>query len=306
MDKVYDVVIVGAGPGGMSAAIYAKRAGLDTLLLERAYVSGGQIINTMEIDNYPGLPRVGGMELANKLKAHVEEVGIISVQEEVAGVSLDNELKRVLTKNHQYITRNVIIATGARHRRLGIIGEQELTGLGVSYCATCDGSFFKNKTVAVIGGGDVAVEDALYLSRMCKQVYLIHRRDMLRAAKVLQERLLSAANIMVLWNQVPEQIIGEGHVERILLRDVNIEITQEVAVDGVFVAVGMSPNSDTFKDVVELDESGYIKAGEDCRTNVAGVYVIGDVRTKELRQIITAAADGANVVTSVQGDIQLF
>jgi len=303
MDKVYDVVIVGAGPGGMSAAIYAKRAGLDTLLLEKAYVSGGQIINTMEIDNYPGLPRVGGMELANKLKAHVEEVGIISVQEEVVGVSLDNELKRVLTKNHQYITRNVIIATGARHRRLGIIGEWELTGLGVSYCATCDGAFFKNKTVAVIGGGDVAVEDALYLSRMCKQVYLIHRRDMLRATKVLQERLLSVANIMVLWNQVPEQIIGEGHVERILLRDVNIEITQEVDVDGVFVAVGMNPNSDTFKAVVELDESGYIKAGEDCRTNVAGVYAIGDVRTKELRQIITAAADGANVVTSVQGDI---
>jgi len=174
--------------------------------------------------------------------------------------------------------------------------------MGVSYCATCDGAFFKDKIVAVIGGGDVAVEDAIFLARLCKKVYVVHRRDELRAAKVLQDRLWALDNVEMLWNKVPEEIIGEGQVAKIALSDVKTQIKQEVEVDGVFVAVGMNPQTQGFADIVAVDESGYIKAGEDCRTNIAGIYVVGDVRTKALRQIITAAADGANAITSVQAD----
>ena len=302
MSIIYDVIIIGAGPGGISAAIYAKRAGLEVLLIEKAYVSGGQIINTAEVDNYPGIPGVSGMELANKFKEHAENVGVVSVRTEVVGIELENEIKKIVTNDEQYLSKNIIIATGATHRLLGIPGEMELAGMGVSYCATCDGAFFKDKTVAVIGGGDVAVEDAIFLARLCKKVYVVHRRDELRAAKVLQDRLLALENVEMLWNQIPEAIHGAGQVEKIALKDVKSHIQQEVDIDGVFVAVGMTPQTETFKDIVAFDESGYIKAGEDCRTNVVGIYAVGDVRTKALRQIITAAADGANAITSIQAD----
>ena len=302
MSVIYDVIIIGAGPGGISAAIYAKRAGFNTLLIERAYVSGGQIINTAEVDNYPGLPGVSGMELANKFKEHAESAGVVAVREEVTGIEAEEEIKKITTKDKAYLSKSIIIATGATHRLLGIPGEMELAGMGVSYCATCDGAFFKDKTVAVIGGGDVAVEDAIFLARLCKKVYVVHRRDELRAAKVLQDRLLALDNVEMLWNQIPEGIIGSGQVSKIALKDVKSQIQQEVDVDGVFVAVGMTPQTEVFKSVVAVDEGGYIKAGEDCRTNVSGIYVVGDVRTKSLRQIITAAADGANAITSVQGD----
>ena len=303
MNIIYDVIIIGAGPGGISAAIYARRAGLSSLLIEMAYVSGGQIINTAEVDNYPGIPGVSGMELANKFKEHANTMGVSSVRAEVTDIVTEDNIKKINTKDGQYEARSIIIATGATHRLLGIKGEMELAGMGVSYCATCDGAFFKDKSVAVVGGGDVAVEDAIFLARLCKKVYVVHRRDELRAAKVLQDRLLALANVEMLWNQVPEEIMGTGKVEKILLKDVKTQIKQEVDVDGVFVAVGMNPKTEAFKDMVAVDESGYIKAGEDCRTNVARVYAVGDVRTKALRQIITAAADGANAITSVQEDL---
>ena len=302
MNTIYDVIIIGAGPGGLTAAIYGMRAGLKTLLIEKAYVSGGQIINTAEVDNYPGIPGVGGMELANKFKEHAENMGVTFVRTEVMDIEVQSDIKKIITSGEIYVAKSVIIATGATHRLLGIPGEMELAGAGVSYCATCDGAFFKDKMVAVIGGGDVAVEDAIFLARLCKKVYVVHRRDELRAAKILQDRLLALDNVEMLWSQVPEAIIGDGQVEKIALKDVKTQIQQEVNVDGVFIAVGMNPQTESFKGVVALDESGYIKAGEDCRTNIDGIYVVGDVRTKVLRQIITAAADGANAITSVQDD----
>ena len=302
MNKIYDVIIIGAGPGGLNAAIYAMRAGLNALVIEKAYVSGGQIINTAEVDNYMGIPNVSGMELANKFKEHAESRGVSFVRTEVISIEGAQETKKIVTTDEVYSCKSIIIATGATHRVLGIKGEMELAGAGVSYCATCDGAFFKDKTVAVIGGGDVAVEDAIFLARLCAKVYVVHRRDELRAAKVLQDRLLALDNVTMLWNSIPEEIIGEEQVEKILLSDVKSQIKQEVDVDGVFVAVGMNPQTECFKGAVAMDESGYIQAGEDCRTNVAGIYVVGDVRTKALRQIITAAADGANAITSVQAD----
>ena len=302
MSTIYDVIIIGSGPAGLTASIYAMRAGLNSLLIEKAYISGGQIVNTAEVDNYPGIPGAGGMELANKFKEHAESMGVPSVRAEVVSIEVQQDIKRIITGDEQYEAKSVIIATGATHRLLGIPGEMELAGAGVSYCATCDGAFFRDKTVAVVGGGDVAVEDAIFLSRLCKKVYVVHRRDELRAAKVLQDRLLVLENVEMLWNQVPEEVIGEGQVEKLAVRDVKSQIQQEVDVDGVFIAVGMNPQTEIFRDVVAVDASGYIEAGEDCRTNVAGIYVAGDVRTKALRQIITAAADGANAITSVQAD----
>lgn len=300
MDKIYDVVIIGAGPAGMSAAIYAQRAGLETILIEAAYVSGGQIVNTYEVDNYPGMPGLSGMELAMKFQEHAEKTGIELVYQEVTGIGDNGSVKTVSTVERQYTTKTIIIATGARHRILGIPGEEKLTGMGVSYCATCDGAFFRDKTVAVIGGGDVAVEDAIFLARASKKVYLIHRRDELRAAKSLQEKLLSLENVEVLWSHTPQQIIGEDHVKALLIKELKSNTDQELSVDGVFVAVGILPNTELFKGIVDTDEGAYIRAGEGCKTNVPGIYAAGDLRTKALRQIITAAADGANAITSVQ------
>ena len=302
VDKLYDVIIIGAGPGGISAAIYAKRAGLESIIIEAAYVSGGQIINTSEVDNYPGIPNVSGMELANRFKEHAIACGVSFVREKVSTIVIENEVKKISTKDNQYYSKSVIIATGATHRTLGIAGEDKLVGMGVSYCATCDGAFFKDKTVAVIGGGDVAVEDAIFLNRICKQVYLVHRRDELRAAQALQEKLFACANVEVLWNQVPDEIIGESRVKQLRIKDARAPIAQEIDVDGVFVAIGMTPNTEGFRELVDVDESGYIKACEDCRTNISGIYAVGDVRTKHLRQIVTAAADGANAITSIEAD----
>lgn len=300
MQKMYDVIIIGAGPAGLSAAIYAVRARLETVLIEAAYVSGGQIVNTYEVDNYPGLPGVSGMELAQKFREHAEQVGVEFVRQEVKELTVDQEIKTVRTQESVYQAKCVIVATGAHHRLLGVEGEAELTGMGVSYCATCDGAFFKDRTVAVVGGGDVAIEDAIFLARGCKKVYVVHRRDELRAAKALQEKLFSLENVEMKWNLVPERIVGDELVKGVLVRDVKTGETGVLDVDGVFVAVGIEPNSGMFREMLEVDVGGYVVAGEDCKTSVPGVFAVGDVRTKNLRQIITAAADGANAVTSVQ------
>lgn len=300
MSTIYDVIIVGSGPAGLAAAVYGQRAGLSLLVLEEAYVSGGQVLNTYDVDNYPGMPGISGMELAEKFYEHARSMGASFMTASVRGIHEEDGLKVVETAKEKLLTRTVILATGARHRLLGVPGEEALTGMGVSYCATCDGAFFRDKTVAVVGGGDVAVEDAIFLARGCKKVYVIHRREQLRAAKILQEKLLSLDNVEMKWNCVAEEIQGDGQVSGIKVRDVKSGQNSELAVDGVFIAVGILPNTGFLGDFLQLDEGGYIVAGEDMKTSVPGVFAAGDVRTKALRQIITAAADGANAITSVE------
>ncbi len=295
----YDIIILGSGPAGLSAAIYAQRARLSTLLIEEKPLSGGQILDTYEVDNYPGLPGITGFEMGQKFRAHADRLGAEVVNAQVLSVRLDGEKKIVTTQKGVYEAKTLIIATGAKHRRLGIPGEDKLVGMGVSYCATCDGAFFKGKTVAVVGGGDVALEDAIYLARTSEKVYLIHRRDELRGAKILQEKVKEASNIEPVLDSVVTEIKGEGQVSSILLSSKNGE-SRELEVQGVFIAVGIEPNSSAVKDLVAQDAGGYIVAGEDTKTSVEGVFAAGDVRTKQLRQVLTAAADGANAVTSAE------
>ncbi len=297
---IYDVIILGSGPAGLSAAIYAQRARLNTLVIEEKPLSGGQILDTYEVDNYPGLQGIGGFELGMKFREHADTLGVTFHTAQVQKVQVAGNLKEVVTEKETFQTKSVIVATGATHRKLGVQGEEELVGAGVSYCATCDGAFFKGKTVAVVGGGDVALEDALFLARGCEKVYLIHRRDEFRGAKVLQEQVQKTENITVLWNSEVKEIQGENKVEKILLHN-NIEETDTtLEVQGIFIAVGIRPNNDAVKEVVAVDEQGYVKALEDTVTSEPGIFAAGDVRTKQLRQVITAAADGANAVTSVE------
>ena len=298
---IYDLIIIGSGPAGLAAAVYAQRARLDTLVIEKAMVSGGQVLTTYEVDNYPGYPGISGYELGMKLREHADHLGAQFKEDTVLKIEdkgLEN-LKQVIGMNENYEARTLILATGAVHKKLGIPGEKELTGAGVSYCATCDGAFFRNRTVAVIGGGDVAVEDAIFLSRMCSKVYLIHRRGKLRAAKSLQNQLFSKGNVEILWNTEAEAIKGDGAVESLLLQDHVTGEKKEISLQGVFIAVGIQPETAAFEGVVDM-EQGYIKAGEEGITSVPGIYAAGDVRTKKLRQIVTAAADGANAVTSAE------
>ena len=315
MSKIYDMVIIGSGPAGLSAAIYAARAKLNAIILEQNFVSGGQVVNTYEVDNYPGLPGMNGFDMGASFREHAEKLGAQFITEKVQEVVPETEdesemhvaedgpaveLKKVITDKNEYKTRTIVIATGARHSKLGIPGEEEFSGMGVSCCATCDGAFFKDKTTAVIGGGDVAVEDAIFLARICKKVYLIHRRHELRAAKILQERLFSLDNVEIVWDHVAKEIKGEGQVNTLAVENVKDNSRTDLAVDGVFIAVGIKPNSELFQGIVDTDEKGYIIAGEDCKTSVDGIFAAGDIRTKMLRQIITAAADGANSVTASQ------
>ena len=295
-----DLIIVGSGPAGLTAAIYATRAKLDTLIIEQSFMSGGQVINTYEIDNYPGLPGISGMDLGLKMREHAENLGAQFVTETVTSLALGGNIKAVITDKNVYEAKTVILAMGANHRKLGVRGEEELTGRGISYCATCDGAFYKGSDVAVIGGGDVAVEDAIFLARICRKVYVIHRRDELRAAKVLQEHLLSLDNVEMEWNSVTEALEGENQVGAVRIRNVMTGETKCLHVDGVFIAVGIEPNTELVEGQVELSRSGYILAGETAETSVEGVYAVGDIRMKPLRQIITACADGANAVASVQ------
>lgn len=298
-DEMYDVIIIGSGPAGLSAAIYAKRASLKAVVLEQAPFSGGQMLNTYEVDNYLGFPGISGMELAAKMRAHADKLHVEFVTAKVTEASLMGNVKKVRTDREEYEAGHVIIATGAQHANLHVEGEERLTGKGVSYCATCDGAFFKNKSVAVVGGGDVAVEDALYLARICSKVYLIHRRDQLRAAGSLKERLSEEKNIEMYWNHVVEEIVGETAVESLRLRQVISGEKSTLAVQGVFIAVGNRPQTELFAGQVDADAAGYLIAGEDGRTSVEGVYAAGDVRAGHLHQIITAAADGANCINSI-------
>lgn len=300
MSEIYDLAILGAGPAGISAAIYAARARLNTLWIERKFAQGGQIVDTYEVDNYPGLPGINGMDLGEKMAAHAEKLGLSPLRENVVSVEDEDGIKVIRTKRNEYRARAVILAFGAAHRTLGIPGEESLSGMGVSYCATCDGAFFRDRTVAVIGGGNVAAEDAILLSRTCKKVYVIHRRDQMRADQILQEKLFACENVEMIWDTVPVSIEGEEMVSGIKLQNKKTGEERELPLDGVFIAVGIVPNTELFRNLVKLDESGYIVAGEDCVTSTPGVFAAGDIRTKQLRQVITAAADGANAVTSAE------
>lgn len=301
MDIVYDLIIIGSGPAGLSAAVYAQRARLTTLIIEKTGVSGGQILNTSEVDNYLGLPGIGGYDLGIRMRDHVDALEGQFITGTVLSITLDSDEKLILLEDgNSYRAKAIIIAAGASHRKLNIPGEETFRGLGVSYCATCDGAFFRNQVVAVIGGGDVAVEDALFLSRLCKQVYVIHRRDELRAAKVLSEKLVSLENVSVVWNSTAISINGSDAVKSLTVQNVKSNDSRDYPVDGVFIAVGMVPNSAVYKGLVDMDDAGYIIANETGVTSTPGIFAAGDIRTKQLRQVISAAADGANAVYSVQ------
>lgn len=303
---IYDVIIIGSGPAGLAAAIYAQRAKLSALVIEREFMSGGQVLNTYEVDNYPGLPGIGGFDMGMKFREHAEQLGAQFLNKEVSRIELEEDGVKVLyTEDEEYRTRTVVLAMGARHRMLGVPGEEELTGMGVSYCATCDGAFFKEKTVAVVGGGDVAVEDALFMARIAKKVYLVHRRDELRAAAVLQERLRQCENVEFIWNTDVTAVLGNDQLEGLKLRNKLTEMETDLTVDGVFIAVGTIPNTGMVTKLLQVDNNGYIIAGEDGVTNVPGVFAAGDIRTKQLRQIVTAVSDGANVITSVQNYLNM-
>ncbi len=299
MEKIRDLIIIGAGPAGLTAAIYAKRAGFDTLVIDETGMGGGQIVNTYEVDNYPGLIHINGFDMGMKFKEHATEMGTEFADVTVTGVTKKDDLIYVYANDAEYVSKALIIATGAKHRALGIPGEESLRGMGVSYCATCDGAFFRKKVCAVVGGGDVALEDALFLAKGCSKVYLIHRRDEFRGAKVLADKVKETENIEIVYDSRVTEIIGEGSVNKIKVENIKSGSVTELDINGIFIAVGMDPNTELFKDVVELDKSGYIKAGEDCITSTEGIFAAGDLRTKKLRQVITAAADGANAITSV-------
>lgn len=296
---MYDLLIIGAGPAGLGAAIYAARAGLSAAVIDLSPLSGGQVLNTYEVDNYLGLMGETGSGISDKFRTHADKLGTEFITDEVKSVEDRSDKKIVHCYEKDYEAKALILATGASHSKLGAPGEEELAGLGVSYCATCDGMFFKNRTVAVVGGGDVAVEDAIFLSKICNKVYLIHRRDALRAAKSLQEKLFAKENVEVIWNSEVQEICGRDAVEKLVLYNKKEQQQWELVVNGVFIAVGVVPNTELFRELVETDERGYIKAGEDCVTSCRGIYAAGDIRRKPMRQIITAVADGANAVNAV-------
>ncbi|MGN0326867.1 MAG: thioredoxin-disulfide reductase [Lachnospiraceae bacterium] len=299
MVSVYDVIIIGAGPAGLSAAIYAMRAKLNALVIEQAG-PGGQVLTTYEVDNYPALPGISGYELGVKMKEHAEKLGMKLVSEEVREVIWEQEHKCVRTDRAEYETKTLILASGAVHAKLGLPDEERLSGMGVSYCATCDGAFYKNAVTAVVGGGDVALEDAIFLARLCKKVYVIHRRNEFRGAKTLQEALFQLPNVEILWDSVVTSIHGEDEVEGITVENCLNGSKERYDVDGVFIAVGIRPVSEVFDGLAERDKAGYLIAGEDTKTSTPGIFAAGDVRTKSLRQIVTAVADGANAVYAVQ------
>lgn len=300
---MYDVVIIGSGPAGLSAAVYARRAKLKTLVIEKAGYSGGQIVNTSDVDNYLGLQGIDGFEMAMKFRSHAEHFEAEFLDDEVLTIK-DNQndgFDILLNSENVISTRSIIIATGAGYSKLGIVGEAEYTGKGVSYCATCDGAFYREKIAAVVGGGDVALEDALYLANMASKVYLIHRRDELRGAKSLQDKVFATENIEFIPNTIVEKINGaDGIVSSITIKNIINDEVRNLEINGIFVAIGMKPESNFVKGLVDMDSSGYIVAGEDGVTSRNGIFVAGDVRTKKLRQVITAVSDGANAVASVE------
>lgn len=287
-----DIIIIGAGPAGLTASIYAVRYGLKVIVFDKAFY-GGQVSITPEIQNYPAISKISGFDFSTNLYNQAVELGVEVKFESIDNVSLNGDLKAVTTSNGIYEAKTVIIANGAKRRLLNCEGEVEFTGKGVSYCATCDGAIYKNKTVALVGGGNTALEDCLFLSNICEKVFLIHRRDSFRGDNFLVTSIKAKSNIKVLYDTVIEKIKGNETIESIEVKNLKTDKLDNIKLDGLFIAIGYEPDNSLFKDIIQLDKTGYIVADETCKTNVAGVYVAGDSRTKILRQIITAASDGA-------------
>lgn len=288
---MYDTIIIGAGPAGLTAGIYARRGGLKTVIIEKQSV-GGQAQTAADIQNYPGIPSTSGFDLCYAMMNQCTTFGADFVFDTISQINLDGEVKKVtLASGAEIEGKTVVIASGASARKLGVENENEFIGKGVSYCATCDGAFFKGKTVAVIGGGNTAAEDALYLEKLAKKVYLVHRRDALRADKILCDRLEKSC-VSIIWNSVVESLSGEDKIAQVTLKNIKTDALTPLSVDGVFVAIGEIPNSQLFENVKKTP-SGYIVTNDVMRTNIDGVYAVGDVREKSLRQVVTACADGA-------------
>ncbi len=287
-----DVIIIGAGTAGLTAAIYALRAGKSVLVLEQG-TYGGQIVNTPKVENYPGIEQISGYEFASGLFKQAEKLGMEYRNEKVIGVRQEGTCKVVETEGETYEAAALVLATGAKNRPLGVERETELTGRGISYCATCDGMFFRGKKVAVVGGGNTALEDAAFLSNYCEQVYVIHRRETFRGEDKLVKELREKVNVEFLLNKTVQELKGDTTLQAVMLRDKNSGEVSRLEIDGLFVAIGQVPENGIFADLLELDEGGYIVAGEDCRTNVEGIFAAGDCRKKTVRQLTTAAADGA-------------
>ncbi|MBC2575179.1 thioredoxin-disulfide reductase [Peptostreptococcus canis] len=297
--EIYDIVIIGGGPGGMTAGVYGGRAELKTLILEKSF-HGGQMVSTSDIENYPALPETNGIQLSNDMLEHAKKFGAKIDYKGVDSIEvLEDGTKKLVTGGEEILTKTVILSMGSTSRKLGIPNEEKFTGRGVGYCAICDGGFYRNKVVAVNGGGDTAVEDALYLSRIASKVYLVHRRDELRANKTLQTRLFES-DVEVVWNSTIKEIQGDDKLNAIVTVDKTDGSERTIELDGLFIAIGGIPTSDLVKNLVDLDPQGYIITNENCETNIPGIFAVGDIRKKSLRQIITAAADGAIAVHSAE------
>lgn len=303
--KLYDMVVIGGGPGGYTAALYGARAGLSVLVVEKLSV-GGQMNLTHQIDNYPGFPDgIDGYTLGDNMKKQAERFGAQTRYSQVVRVNLKAEPKEIVTTEETIFAKTVILATGADHRYLGVNKETELVGRGVAYCAACDGMFYRGKTVAVVGGGDSAVADALLLSRIAQKVILIHRRDTLRATKVYHKQLTDRENVEVLWNTAVKELLCNEKLTGLRLQNLQTGEETELACDGLFISIGRKPATELFVNQVELDERGYVVAGESTETTIPGVYAVGDIRTKELRQIVTAVADGAMAAHRAEAYLQI-
>ena len=300
---MYDIIIIGAGPAGLTAAIYARRASKSVLVLE-ALSYGGQIINTPDIENYPAAMHISGYDFATKVYEQAQELGAEFVFEKAVGIKDNGDTKEVITDDNTYTAKAVIIATGSENRKLGVENEDKLVGRGISYCATCDGAFYRGKKVAVVGGGNTALEDALYLADLAETVYLIHRRDAFRGDESTVNALKERNNVKFIYNSNVTKLIAEKRLTAIEVTDKNTQEVTTIELNGLFVAVGRIPENQNFAQLIKLDDSGYVSAGEDCITNVPGIYAAGDNRTKSVRQLVTAAADGAVAATEAVRFVQ--
>ena len=292
-DKTFDIIILGGGPAGLSAAIYAARSAAKTAIIDISML-GGQPSNYLELENYPGFAKIGGYDLMEKFEEHADMFGIQKFpMEEIQSVDLTSDIKTVTTLNGEFKAKSIIIATGAQSKKLGVEGEKEFVGRGVSYCAVCDGAFYKDKVVAVVGGGNAAIEEACYLTKFASKVYLIHRRDELRADKIVQERAFKNEKLEFIYDTIVNKINGENLVKSATIENVKTHEIKDLAIDGIFPYIGFEPNADLFTGQVKQDKNGFIIVDEAMQTSLKGVYAIGDVRVTPLRQVITAAADGA-------------